>query len=55
MIKSKRMLKKIKAGASFSSTMINSLVRGFNSFLDIGRYFGSSVRRIFTGNVCPLI
>lgn len=54
MITNKKQLKSIKAGASFSSTMINSLVRGFNSFLDIGRYFGSSIRRVFTGSLCPL-
>ena len=47
-------LKQIKAGASISASLINSLVRGYNSFLDIGRYLGSSVRRIVGGNVCPL-
>lgn len=47
-------LKKIKAGATFSATLINSLIRGFNSFMDIGRYLGSSIRRMVSGNSCPL-
>ena len=42
------------AGASISGTLINSIIKGFNSFLDIGRYFGSSIRRIIGGNICPL-
>lgn len=46
-------LKHIKAGA-MSASIINSLVRGFNSFMDIGRYLGGGVRRLFTGNICPL-
>lgn len=47
-------LKKIKAGADFSSTLINALIKGFDAFLDIGRYFGSSMRRFITGNSCPM-
>ena len=47
-------LKKIKAGASISTSLINSFIRGINSFLDIGRYFGSSIRRIFSNNSCPI-
>ena len=55
MIKLKqRELKKIKAGATFSASLINALVRGINSFLDVGRYFGSSIRRFIGGNSCPL-
>ena len=48
------LLKKIKAGATFSASLINALVRGINSFLDVGRYFGSSIRRFIGGNSCPL-
>lgn len=47
-------LKIIIAGASISGTLINSIVKGVNSFLDIGRYFGSSIRRLIGGNICPL-
>ena len=46
--------KSIKAGAGMSATVINSLIRGFNTFLDVGRYFGSSIRRLIGGNACPL-
>ncbi len=51
---SKKELKNIKAGAGLSATLINSLVKGFNSFMDIGRYLGSSIRRFIGGNTCPL-
>ena len=55
MIKLKqRELKKLKAGATFSASLINALIRGVNSFLDVGRYFGSSIRRFIGGNSCPL-
>ena len=47
-------LKEIKAGAAFSATLINSLIKGFNSFMDIGRYLGSSIRRFIGGSSCPL-
>lgn len=46
--------KQIKAGASFSATLINALVKGINSLLDVGRYFGSSIRRIVGKNNCQL-
>ena len=46
--------KKIKAGASITASFLNALIRGFNSFVDIGRYFGSSVRRLFGGKYCPI-
>ena len=47
-------LKMVIAGASISGTLINSIVKGVNSFLDIGRYFGSSIRRLIGGNICSL-
>lgn len=47
-------LKQIRAGASLSGTLINALVKGFNSFLDAGRYLGSSIRRLRFGIFCPL-
>ncbi len=49
-------LKFIKAGATttLSATLINALVKGFDSFMDVGRYLGSSIRRIIGGNSCPL-
>ena len=50
----KEELKQIKAGATFSATLINSLVRGVNSVLDIGRYLGSSIRRLVGNKACSL-
>lgn len=47
-------LKQIVAGKGLTGTLINSLTKGFDSFLDIGRYFGSSLRRIIGGNLCNL-
>ena len=40
------------AGGGISASFINSIVNGFNAVLDVGRYFGSALRRIFTGNMC---
>lgn len=45
-------LKMIKAGAGISGTLINSLIKGFNSFMDVGRYLGSSIRRLIGHNIC---
>ena len=47
-------LKQIRAGAGLSGTLINALVRGFNCFLDAGRYLGSSIRRLRFSIFCPL-
>ena len=54
MILSTKELKSIKAGAGLSATLINALVKGFTSFMDVGRYLGSSIRRLFGGSDCPL-
>lgn len=50
----KKELKEIKAGATVSSSLINSILRGINTFMDAGRYFGSSIRRIVSKSSCPL-
>lgn len=47
-------LKMIVGGATISGTLINSIIKGVNSILDIGRYFGSSIRRLIGRNACPL-
>jgi len=46
--------KMIVGGASLTGTLVNALIKGFNSFLDAGRYLGSSLRRLFGNNYCPL-
>ena len=51
---SKKELNNIIAGASFSSSLFNSLIRGFNMFMDAGRYLGSSIRRWVASGKCEL-
>ncbi len=44
-------MKGISAGA-ISAALVNAFSRVFNVFVDVGRYFGSSLRRIFDHNMC---
>ncbi|MEG2351570.1 MAG: hypothetical protein RSA10_00880 [Bacilli bacterium] len=46
--------KQIKACGTISGTLINSLFRGLNSFLDIGRFLGSSLRRFINNKSCSI-
>ena len=41
-------------GGSISGTLISSITRGINTVLDMGRALGNAIRRIGSGNVCPL-
>ena len=50
----KKELKMIRAGAGITASLLNSIIKGFNSFMDIGRYLGSSIRRLVGGTACPL-
>ncbi|MGE5456200.1 MAG: hypothetical protein ACM3O4_03760 [Ignavibacteriales bacterium] len=43
----------IEGGVSVSGTFINSLVRGINSILDLGRSVGTAIRRIGGNKLCP--
>ena len=45
-------LKTIIAGATVSSSLINSILRGINIFMDVGRYLGSSIRRLISKEIC---
>ena len=47
----KEELRKINGGA-ISATLITSIVRGINSLLDLGRSFGTAIRRITSGTKC---
>ena len=51
---SKKELKNIVAGATISASLFNSLIRGFNMFMDAGRYLGSSIRRWVNNGRCAL-
>ena len=39
-------------GGGFSASLVSALFRGVNIFTDLGRYFGSSLRRLTTRNIC---
>ena len=36
----------------FSAAMVGYLLKGLNFFTDLGRYLGSSIRRIYDNNLC---
>ena len=42
----------IHGGADLPSTIINALVRLIDITLELGRSFGSSLRRLKDGNLC---
>lgn len=42
------------SGGNISGTLISALTRGVNTLLDMGRSLGNAIRRIGSGNVCPL-
>lgn len=44
-------MKQIKAGA-INGTLLNAILRGANIFIDVGRNFGSAIRRMTSGNLC---
>ena len=39
-------------GGGISASFVSAILRGFNIFTDLGRYFGSSMRRLATKNIC---
>lgn len=39
-------------GGNISATLVGYLLKGFNIFTDLGRYLGSSIRRIYDHNLC---
>lgn len=41
-------------GGAVTGAFINSIIRGINSFLDLGRSVGTAIRRIISRNICPL-
>ncbi len=48
----KEQLAHINGGVNISGTLINAIVKGINSFLDLGRSIGTAIRRVQTGNLC---
>ena len=51
---SKQEMLQIEGGISISCTLINSLVRGINALLDLGRSLGSAIRRAQGNHICPV-
>ncbi len=47
-------LKELYAGSSVSGTVISALGKIVGLLYDAGRGFGSSIRRVGEGNLCPL-
>jgi hypothetical protein len=37
-----------------SGTFINSLVRGINALMELGKSFGSALRMFLNGTKCPI-
>ena len=50
----KNQLLNVVGGINISGTLINSIVKGINSILDLGRSFGTAIRRISSKNICSL-
>lgn len=49
----KEELMEVKGGTNFiSGSFITSLVRAGDTLLELGRSLGTSIRRIFDGNIC---
>lgn len=47
-------LYEVQGGFSFSASFLNSLARSVNSILELGRTFGSSIRRISCNSYCKV-
>ena len=45
-------LQEITGGINLSGTLISAVTKLINSVVDIGRFIGSSTRRLITGNNC---
>ena len=44
----------IECGLSVSGTLINAFTSGIKIVLEVGRSFGTSLRRIISGNLCSI-
>ncbi len=40
------------SGGALSGALLTALFKGLNIFTDIGRYFGSAIRRLVDNNLC---
>lgn len=44
----------IEGGINITGSFINSLVRGVDIILDLGRSLGTAIRRVQNNNICPV-
>lgn len=49
-----RELEKVLGGTSLSGTIINAITNFTKLLYEVGHDFGSAIRRIGTGNMCPM-
>ena len=54
MILEKETLIKVEGGGILSGTVLNALIKGISTVLDLGRSLGTAIRRLTSGNVCPV-
>ena len=50
----KEQLTLVYGGLNITGIMLGSFIRGISVFLDLGRSFGTAIRRIRGNNLCPL-
>lgn len=50
----KEELMKINGGESISGSLINAFTSGIKAILEVGRSLGTSLRRMFDGNLCKI-
>ena len=50
----KKELLQIQGGININGTWINAVVRGIEAIMDLGRSFGTAIRRIGSNSVCSL-
>lgn len=50
----KELIMIVGGGTTISGTLLNSIVRGINALLDLGRSLGTAIRRIGSNSICPI-
>ena len=48
----KNELLKVEGGSLINNTIISTLIRGANTFMEVGRSLGSSLRRLLSSCLC---
>lgn len=51
---SEKELLSVVGGISITGTFINAIAKGINAIIDLGRSFGTAIRRVSANNLCPL-